>query len=322
MRHTKYIYHFFIILSLTCSASLWAGDLSELSQVGSGARILGMGKSFVGMADDCNSLFVNPAGLAKVNHLQLMTMQTRMINDNAVMMMAGVLPLPIGSLAVGYIASQVDDIFTTKLNPLQSDRPILDKTVSFTDKEVLVGYGLDLGSWVSGVLEGNLYGGATLKGYLKDVGIDRGQGSGYGIDIGLLYEPNTQISLGMSQRNAASQVSWQSGASNKVESITQIGMSLTLEPLTLALSADLAKAEKPLLLHAGAEYNCFKLLTLRAGIDQFPDVAEHTNTMTTLSSITLGLGVTWYGVHIDYAYHPYDHSENNAAHFVSLMYGQ
>ena len=55
----KFVSCLLLAVGLICSAAYAALDLTE---IGVGARPLGMGKAYVGLADDASAIFFNPAG--------------------------------------------------------------------------------------------------------------------------------------------------------------------------------------------------------------------------------------------------------------------
>ena len=311
---------FLSILLVVISSLSWGGEVVDIGKAGMGARVLGMGKAFVGIADDCNSLFANPAGLAKVQKIELVSMKTSLMGDVDYLMAGGSFPMEIGTIAVGYISGGVDGIVLTTLS---NGRPAAGNSISYSDKEILVGYGVEVGSLLGGILDGKLYGGTTLKLLVKEAGSE-GNGSGYGLDLGLLYEPTTAFALGISQRNIGSQVNWKSGASDEVAGITVLGMKLDLGKVLLGLDAELAKATAPLLMHGGMEWKAMDYLALRAGLDQLPAPASDGSTQkaTASNSLTLGVGLNLFGVQIDYAHHPYYDETENTTQFVSVGYSK
>src|SRR5689334_3253054 len=60
-----------VLLPATAGATRYAG---EFLRIGAGARALGMGSAFVGLADDGTAAYWNPAGLATLPDRQINAM--------------------------------------------------------------------------------------------------------------------------------------------------------------------------------------------------------------------------------------------------------
>nr|HPI04205.1 UPF0164 family protein [Candidatus Goldiibacteriota bacterium] len=72
------------ILTAFSAVSLAKGDYGtpgEFLNWGAGARSLGMGKAFTGLADDASAVYYNPAGLAQQNPYQLSLMHVILYED-------------------------------------------------------------------------------------------------------------------------------------------------------------------------------------------------------------------------------------------------
>ncbi|MFC1477937.1 PorV/PorQ family protein [Candidatus Margulisiibacteriota bacterium] len=322
----KSTYLWILIVLMVWPLMAGGGSVSDLNKVGVGARVMGMGNTFVGIADDCNSLFSNPAGLGTIGSLELMSMKTSLIGDVDYLVLGGAFPLETGTLGVGYIGANVEDIIlVTALNSYS--RPVAGDRTSYGEKEFFLGYGVDLLKDIAGMidLDGSLYLGANAKLYSKEAaGVDQGQGSGFGMDLGLLYAPTDKFSLGISQQNIGSQISWQSGAKDQVEALTKIGLKLQVEKIMLGMDADIAGDDRPIVMHGGAEWWVMPQLAVRGGFDQSvqPKVEGSAAKNTVISNITFGVGLKLWGVSIDYAYHPYYEETDNLTHFMSLSYSQ
>ena len=77
-----------------------------------GARSLGMGKAYVAVAEDAETVFMNPAGLGTVSSLKLSSMYTSFLGDINYVVLAGAYPLDnnSGTVGVGVINESVSDI--------------------------------------------------------------------------------------------------------------------------------------------------------------------------------------------------------------------
>ncbi|MFH1387336.1 MAG: hypothetical protein ABIH50_06710 [bacterium] len=69
-----------------------------------GARPMGFGGAFMGLADDANAVFSNPAGIGLVSK-ESATASTRLLEGTNYSMIAGVETTDYGSFGVGYVAS-------------------------------------------------------------------------------------------------------------------------------------------------------------------------------------------------------------------------
>ncbi|HVN67588.1 MAG TPA: hypothetical protein VMT55_04380, partial [Candidatus Sulfotelmatobacter sp.] len=78
--------------------------------VGGGARPLGMGRAFAAVADDVDTMFINPAGLASLRGPQGMTMYTNLINEIYYSEFCAGLPAAFGTVGLGYVITGVNQI--------------------------------------------------------------------------------------------------------------------------------------------------------------------------------------------------------------------
>jgi hypothetical protein len=142
--------------------------------------------------------------------------------------------------------------------------------------------------------------GITLKKYAYL--IDKYTADGLGMDIGGMYRyPETLFSstliLGASLHNAGrTKINWSTGHSDTIPMSLTVGAALYSSVLdrTLVLTSDLVQQEStPLQIRNGAEYwLAEKVLTVRAGTDT--------------GKFTIGLGLQYADVSIDYAQADYN----------------
>ncbi len=332
----------FALTQIVSSAKVFADDTSyaiDPSYVGVGARSLGMGKAYVAVGEDADTIFFNPAGLGRISLWKMMTMYSNLMGDVKYSVLSCAIPMEVGSFGFGYVSSRVDGIWIMGEDAVsQTHKPIPTMLGDYSNNVVFLSYGFPLNK-IAGFGE-NIYLGANLKYFdSQGSGTDEayfGAGKGIDADLGILYTPNSWLSLGISQQNVVPQsfggaVTYKSGVEESMPSITKIGTSIKLlgeedialieAPIKLNLSGDIDIFEmqnRSLGGHIGAEFIPNEHIYLRAGIDKDPvpstvDPSEATN-------LTLGAGIKFAGVRFDYAYHPYSSIPDNATHFFSISY--
>ncbi|MGB9594891.1 MAG: UPF0164 family protein, partial [Candidatus Poribacteria bacterium] len=120
-----------ITLSILCYPFVAEGSekyAGEFLSIGTGARALGMGGSFVAVADDGTSAYWNPAGLGGLNQTELIFMHTSMFGLDKYDYVNITQPTRKSSaLALSWIRLGIGDIPMTQLstsNPIStSNRP-------------------------------------------------------------------------------------------------------------------------------------------------------------------------------------------------------
>ncbi len=147
-------------------------------KIGVGARAVGLGESFVAVANDPTAIFWNPAGLASMQRQEVALNHVSWPGDINYEHLAYVLPVRRlgGSLAfqLGVLSTQIDE--TTELNPFGTNR-----TFTYSDMVVGAAYAR---RWTDKLLIG-----AGLKYVREDLGSDVGGPvtSAMLVDIGSIY---------------------------------------------------------------------------------------------------------------------------------------
>jgi len=329
-----------VALSLVQAASLAATYTAiDPSAIGVGARSLGMGKAYVAVAEDAESIFMNPGGLGRMKTMKLTSMASSLMGDVNYAVLAGTYPLEVGSLGIGYIGSRVDDIWVLGRNAVSSTHYASPSAMGGYSNSVLsVAYGLPLETVTP--LGRNIYVGANLK-YFDQNGSgtdDASSASGHGIDLdlGILYTPNPWLSLGLDQQNIlpagmGGSIAFKSGIEESIPSVTKLGAKVNvLGPqdkallnssvkLNVAADADMyLQTGRPAAVHLGAEFWPMDILAVRAGIDRDP--VPGTAGITEGTNMTYGVGLRLNGIEFDYAYHPYSGIQENATHYFSVSF--
>lgn len=327
------------VLTAGASYAQQTGFAIDPTYIGVGARPLGMGKAYVAVAEDADTIFMNPAGLGRIDSWKLTTLYSDFMGDVKYSVLGGVVPMETGSLGFGYITSRVDGIWIMGPDATATTHwPVPSALGEYSNSVAFVSYGFPLEK-VSGFGK-DIYVGANLK-YFDQQGSGTNEayyagGRGIDVDLGVLYAPKGWLSLGITQQNAipssmGGAVTFRSGVEESVPSITKAGAKIALLgeedlalidssfKLNLAADIDLHSTDnRPMGVHLGAELMPNDFLTLRAGLDRDPhpstvDISQATN-------ITFGAGIKAYGVRFDYAYHPYSSIAENATHFFSLSF--
>ena len=292
--------------------------------IGVGARPLGMGKAYVAVAEDGDTIFMNPAGLGRITSPKLTSMYASLLGDIRYVVLGGAYPTPYGAIGAGAVTTNVADIHLYDGSGTSTGLADYGNNVYFLSYGATVMKDLQLG--------------ASLKYFSQggsgDVSLEAGTGQGMDMDLGILYTPMSWLSLGYTQTNLlASKVEFKgSGVKEDIPSIAKLGMKVAVfgqdglfqlrsiygggwQRLNLAVDYDMSADDKVAGAgHAGLEYYPIKYFALRVGVDQSPAPEG------VVTDMTAGVGLRWGGVEFNYAYHPYDGITENATHFFSISY--
>ena len=338
----KYLILLIAVLVLTSGNSFAAisGSVTDPMYIGVGARPLGMGKAFVAVAEDGDTVFLNPAGLGRLTTPKLSSMYSNLMGDVNYMVLSGTYPLEVGSIGLGYIGSRVDNIWILGSDAVSSGHyPTPVGFGGWSNNILFLSYGFPLKALTE--YGKGVYVGANIKYFdQSNSGTDdasAANGRGVDMDLGVLYTPNGWLTLGLNQQNIipaslGGVMTFKSGLEEGIPTMTKAGVSVGIlgkvdkalieSPMKLTVAADsdlyIFDPSRPSGLHIGAELWPINILALRAGIDKDPtpstvNAAEATN-------LTLGVGLRFSGLAFDYAYHPYSSINENATHYFSISY--
>ncbi|OGC12556.1 hypothetical protein A3D23_02485 [candidate division WOR-1 bacterium RIFCSPHIGHO2_02_FULL_53_26] len=178
---------------------------SALAQANLGARPMGMGGAFTGLADDVNAIFINPAGIASVQNESVLV-STRLSEGREYTMIGGVEQTGFGSLGLAYVgttdpAGNSSDKFTTQT--------LYVSLAQSVNQRIRIPRSL-----------GVLSLGINVKFASRKVGAANGlysdAGSDVNIDLASVFKPNDNISLGLSLLNGKNERALLSGVSSKL----------------------------------------------------------------------------------------------------------
>ncbi|MBI4364323.1 MAG: PorV/PorQ family protein [Candidatus Latescibacteria bacterium] len=312
-------------------ATRYAG---EFLRIGVGARALGMGSAFVGLADDGTAAYWNPAGLSTLREREITAMHAEQFGSIVQYDFLSYV-MPVGSpgkarqaIGVSLVRLGVDDIPDTRgldiidqngngkfdypedLLVVDESRFVFD---SDNDVALLFSYARDV--------RGGFSVGGNFK-YIRQWLGDSLRSNGFGIDLGALYVGRNGFSVGAMLRDATTtRILWNTGTGEFIAPSLRVGAAKTRafrghrHVLTGALDVQVGFSDERLSsqahlggvtfeFHPGLEYWYDRRLALRAGFEA--------------QNFTAGAGFRYRMLGLDYAY--LDHRDLDSSHRVSGSY--
>jgi len=290
-----------VILGILVASTIWAKEPGENAmaflKLGQGARVAGMGEAFVGLADDTNALYWNPAGLAQLKEKEATFMYLKPYQE-------------VNGLGYSYIATAIPrkrgDTLAFSLSYF-----------GYGDEKKTDGSGYIIGDWnasdvaLSAALAGKpqenlLIGGAIKLIYGK---IDDSNATGVACDVGCLYFPKIKdTKLGVVIKNIGTKIKFDK-ESEDLPLQLKLGLShklpKDLAPVVITLDATVPNDNDPYV-GLGAEYN-HKTFSVRAGFKSGPQKD---------SGLTAGFSINSNPINLDFAFQPQDTLGDS--YFVSL----
>lgn len=295
---------FWILVFGFCSIARAASATLDPMTLGVGARSLSMGRTNVVAPGNINAIFVNPANAAYIESWSATSMYTSLLEgDITYTLLGGGGKSPWGGLGVAYLGGGSNGIEVTSRDAYSRIVPT-GSTFDYSNSTIALAWGK--------ILRENLAAGASLKLFNKGFS-GYSSGSGYDLDLGLLYKWRENISLGLSAQNilpeGTGDIDWETGTKEDVEMLIKAGMKYSINK-DLLVNADMDFS--PFALHSGIEWKLHPIFTLRGGIDQVPTGSD------TAMNFGLGLGIKYSGVSFDYAYYKDTVLDVNSTHYLSL----
>jgi len=299
-----------IIILLFIGQAVLASSIDPLA-LGVGARMVAMGRTAAADPGNINSIFVNPANAADLEGLGLTSMYTNLSEDISYTLLGGGNKTNFGNLGLAYLGSTSGGF---QLTTIEAGRVVgTGGSFDYSSSVICLVYGREY--------KKDLAFGASLKLFNKGFSsIAGGTGSGYNMDLGVIWKARPNLTIGLAQQNtlpaSVAPIKWGTGASEGIPFNTKLGLNyVPREKILLAADLNYA-ANNPLNFHGGIEWKPIEWLAIRGGIDQVPTSSSQNNT-----NYTTGVGLSYKGFCFDYAYY-YDTllSSTNSAHFFSFSY--
>ena len=323
-----FLFHLLFFILFFTQTSFATEEAGAFLSLGVGARAIGLGGAFAGMADDGTAFYWNPAGLSRLSRREVTMMYSSLFGLSSALASYHVLayahPLRGVHFSVGWIRLGVDDIprypeLTYGNDPAKRTRRAGDIALQgdgvpegyFTDREDAVylsfskmnTFEVDMG-WQYFAVRLQVPIGVSFK-FLR-TSIDQASARGVGIDVGtmLLFgvdELLDNVSLGKAslglvvQDVANTAIIWKSKHQDTIPTNLKFGAAYE-QPIPrfnsrAVLLWEIESRDKGTN-HLGIEYRYAERLALRIGYD------EH--------RIAVGAGVTFWMFRMDYALSNYD----------------
>jgi hypothetical protein len=299
----------FILILGFCHSAFAQTTFDPLS-VGVGARALGMGKAYVAVAEDGDTIFTNPAGLGEIDAFQFTTMSGTILEEVNYTVFGGVYPIGNkGAIGIGYASAGIGGI------ELRDGAGTLIKKTSFENRVIFLSYGRKVTDRFSL--------GLNIKLYNQNAqGDSTGNGSGTNLDIAFLQRDVGWLSFGAVGQNilSSSKIQYKNGEAEDLPRILKVGAKMyvlgekfraaQLSPIELSVvvDADLGlQSSQPTSTHIGAELSPSPFITFRTGIED--------------KTGTFGLSLRYEGLGFHYAFHPYGNISDKT-HFFSLSFDE
>ena len=334
----------FVTLAMILSFSAFADVTSSIvdpSDIGVGARPLALGKAYVGLSDDANGLFMNPAGLAAIKNMKLTSMSGQVLQDINYVVVGGATPTDYGVVGFGYVNAGLPNIPVTTVTGSGTTETVVSigSTNYYSSVAILsysnelskidlfrdyknVTYGINLKYFMQG-FDG---GGSTMRG---------ANGTGTDMDLGLQYKPMRELTLGFSALNVlpvgfGGQFTWdKGGVEESIPCVVKTGFNAKLfgkdsfygskQNVSFGIDMDVSPSQsRPAVYHAGVEWWPISVMALRVGLDQKPKGTE--DIVGVDNNLSAGIGLKFNGFTFDYCYHQYSDLTENTTHYFSIGY--
>ncbi len=212
MKRTILFWILSVVFSVSVlSAEVWEAGVPSLMMDSFGARQMALGDTFTGLADDINTISVNPAGLNTLNSAEVSLMYMSYPLDMSFFYAAGGSPLP-GSL--GYAAASLTLFSVGAFDEIDLVGNETGNSLSASDFLVNVGYANNLLKLIG--MKQNLHAGINLK-FVSSKLVEESS-SAFAFDIGFLYKTDMagvggnklkdNLGIGLSIQNLGTSVNY------------------------------------------------------------------------------------------------------------------
>jgi hypothetical protein len=276
---------------------------AQFLKIGAGARPAAMGEAFVGIADDVNAVYYNPAGLAGLTATEFTAMRTQWFQDANYDFGAIALPTDIGVFGISAATLKIEDF----------EKRAADEGFDGNFDTLDAAYGLSYGR----ALTDRLSAGITMR-YVTQK-IDTASAQAWSTDLGILHRfENRPVSIGFAIRHLGQEVKFnEEGDPQPLTLDLGSGMKFFNERLLLGVNLKKPR-DNGLQYGLGSEWNQpltrdFRVAA-RAGYNSTGTDADGT------TGISFGGGVGYRLFTLDFAWVPFGDLGNTMRYAVHLRF--
>ena len=316
-----------VVFACSVRAQTVAKYAGEFMTIGVGGRALGLGGSYVALASDASAGYWNPGALARIDYPEAILMHDERFGSLVNYDFASI-ALPYGedaSLGLSILRLGVDGIPDTRKAWIDSnsnglfdygDRLDYDKITYFNAADWALYF------TYAKRASANLLYGANIKLIRRDLAEQ--SATGIGFDVGVLYSPAPNLYLGANAQDITTTlVAWSTGRNELISPTLKIGstylmdlfggrfaptvdVDMRFENRQFASIAHLGPVSfDP---HVGLEFDYKSTAALRVGYSD-------------LKQITLGAGVHFRMLDVDYSFAKFSSDDNlGNTHRISLRF--
>lgn len=290
----------------------------DFLSTGVGARALGMGGAFTSIANDVTAGYWNPAGLIKVPFPQVILMHDSRYSD-VVSYNYGAVTVPLNKAESVALSA-----FVLSVNGIPNTTGAFNETTERIDVSKVTYFGATdaalFGSYSRRISDRFSYG-ANVKFIRESIGST--YGTGIGFDLGVLFTPTENLSLGGEVQNATTTiVTWTTGTTELSYPVVIVGASYKfnvgkfkfLPAFDAVVNMD--NIRKSSMLHVGffsadirtgAEVTYENVVALRAGYNE-------------VRQFTIGAGLYLPKLEIDYSFARFTYNDAlGDTHRISMI---
>lgn len=270
----------------------------QILKMGVGANAVGMGESYVASADDVYATYWNPAGLSKVDKIQIGFMHNEWFEDIRYEYLGYVQP----AWDLGTIAGSVSYISMGELNKTD-ETGIEEGTFRPYDLLLVLSYGTKLNKSIS----------LGLNAKLIQEKIDDQKAQSFAVDLGGMYSSGNGLILGLNVQHLGTKMKFIEESFGLPLNFN-FGVAYKLIDGTLTLAADTnIPSDNDVNIGFGADYRIMGMFDLRVGYRY----SVGGNDLGAISGLRAGVGFGVGSYKLDYAFVPY--GDLGQSHRVSLM---